>query len=56
MYCCIPFASPKFPCLNGPLLFTVLGIFVSSADAILRAILIVSSLFDLPHFKGLWLI
>lgn len=46
----------KFSCRSGRLLFTELGILVSSADAILRAVLIVSSLFDLPHLKGLWLI
>lgn len=33
-----------------------LGFCVSSADAILRAVLIVNLLFDLPHLKGLWLI
>ena len=58
------FNALKFPCFSFhfPKVFmlkSTIALYcacVSSADAILRAALIVSSLFDLLHLKGLWLI
>lgn len=52
-----PFVSKNFFVLRcGPQIITELWILWQLSWSILRAVLIVSPLFDLPHLKGLWLI